>query len=44
MDRLAEFLHGYPALCLFLSILFGTLIGRVHIKGVGFGNVVGTLE
>jgi putative transport protein len=43
MDRLAGFLHGFPALCLFLSILLGTLIGRVHVKGVGFGNVVGTL-
>ena len=43
MDRLAAFLHGFPALCLFLSIVLGTLIGRVHIMGVGFGNVVGTL-
>jgi putative transport protein len=43
MDRLADFLHGFPALCLFLSILLGTIIGRVHVKGVGFGNVVGTL-
>ena len=43
MDQVAAFLHGLPALCLFLSIMFGTLIGRVHVKGVGFGNVVGTL-
>ena len=37
------FLHGSPALCLFLSILLGTIIGRFHFKGVGFGAVVGTL-
>jgi putative transport protein len=43
VDTLAAFLHDAPALCLFLSILLGTLIGRVHVKGVGFGNVVGTL-
>jgi putative transport protein len=41
--RVAAFLHAFPALCLFLSILVGTLIGRVHVKGVGFGSVVGTL-
>ena len=41
--QLASFLHGSPVLCLFLSILLGTLIGRVHVKGVGFGAVVGTL-
>jgi putative transport protein len=43
MDQLAAFLHGFPALCLFLSIFFGTIIGRFHFKGVGFGSVVGTL-
>lgn len=43
MEQIASFLHGFPALCLFLSILLGTMIGRVHVKGVGFGNVVGTL-
>jgi len=42
-ERLAAFLHGIPVLCLFLSVLLGTLLGRVHIKGVGFGAVVGTL-
>src|SRR4029079_17431758 len=26
-----------------LSILLGTIIGRFHVKGVGFGAVVGTL-
>jgi putative transport protein len=40
---LAAFLHAEPLLCLFLSIAVGTLIGRVHVKGVGFGSVVGTL-
>ena len=43
MQQLAAFLHGFPALCLFLSILLGTIIGRFHFKGVGFGSVVGTL-
>ena len=42
-ERLAAFLHGIPVLCLFLSILLGTIIGRFHFKGVGFGAVVGTL-
>ena len=43
MEPLASFLHDFPALCLFLSVLLGHLIGRVHVKGVGFGSVVGTL-
>jgi len=43
MDQIAAFLHGFPALCLFLSILLGAFIGRFHVKGVGFGGVVGTL-
>jgi len=43
MNGLAAFLHDFPALCLFLSILLGTIIGRFHVKGVGFGSVVGTL-
>ncbi len=43
MEPLAAFLHDFPALCLFLSILLGSLIGRFHVKGVGFGSVVGTL-
>jgi putative transport protein len=43
MKPLAAFLHAFPALCLFLSILLGTIIGRFHFKGVGFGSVVGTL-
>src|SRR5580765_7096431 len=43
MDQLEAFLHESPGLCLFLSILLGTIIGRFHVKGVGFGSVVGTL-
>jgi putative transport protein len=43
MEQLAAFLHEYPVLCLFLSILLGHIIGRFHFKGVGFGAVVGTL-
>ena len=43
MARLGAFLHDFPALCLFLSILLGCIIGRFHFKGVGFGSVVGTL-
>lgn len=40
---MTDFLHNQPAFCLFLSIFLGTIIGRVHVKGVGFGSVVGTL-
>ena len=43
IEPLASFLHDLPVLCLFLSILLGTIIGRFHVKGVGFGSVVGTL-
>jgi putative transport protein len=43
LERLAAFLHGSPALCLFLSLLLGAIIGRFHIRGVGFGSVVGSL-
>jgi putative transport protein len=39
----SSFLHDSPSLCLFLSIFLGTIIGRFHVKGVGFGSVVGTL-
>jgi putative transport protein len=43
MTWLAAALHDFPALCLFLSLLLGNVIGRFHFKGVGFGSVVGTL-
>lgn len=41
--QLATFLHGSPLMCLFLAIFLGTIIGRFHFKGVGFGAIVGTL-
>src|SRR4051812_47395762 len=40
---LISLLHDIPALALFLSVALGTIIGRVHVKGVGLGSVVGTL-
>src|SRR5262245_46114228 len=43
MPTAAAFLHEYPGLCLFLSLLLGSIIGRFHYKGVGFGTVVGSL-
>ena len=43
LEPLASLLHRYPELCLFLSVLIGHYIGHLHIKGVGFGSVVGTL-
>jgi len=43
MESLVRFLHDSPLMCLFLSILLGTIIGRFHYKGVGFGSVVGSL-
>src|SRR5262245_40006230 len=43
MTEVAGLLHKYPELCLFLSIVLGHIIGAFHVKGVGFGNVVGTL-
>ena len=43
MEAAAGLLHKYPELCLFLSIVLGHVIGSFHFKGVGFGNVVGTL-
>ncbi|MGH8619282.1 MAG: aspartate:alanine exchanger family transporter, partial [Burkholderiales bacterium] len=43
VELLAGWLHKYPELCLFLSIVLGHIIGRFHVKGVGFGAVVGTL-
>jgi putative transport protein len=43
IGRFGALLHDVPALSLFLTILLGALIGGVHVKGVGFGAVVGTL-
>ena len=43
IEGAAALLHKYPELSLFLSIVLGHVIGAWHVKGVGFGNVVGTL-
>jgi len=43
MEQLASFLHEFPLLCLFLTIVIGHAIGHFHFKGVGLGAVVGTL-
>jgi putative transport protein len=43
IETVGSFLQGIPVLCLLLSILLGTVIGGIHIKGVGLGAVVGTL-
>jgi putative transport protein len=43
LAALAAFLHPFPEFCLFLAIVLGTIIGRFHYKGVGFGAVVGSL-
>ena len=40
MERLPDLLRAYPELALFASIAIGHVIGRVHVKGVGFGSVV----
>ena len=43
LQSASAFLHGLPVLCLFLSIVLGTILGGFHFKGVGLGSVVGTL-
>jgi putative transport protein len=43
MQQLSVWLHEFPLLCLFLSIVLGHIIGRFHTRGIGFGAVVGTL-
>jgi len=43
MQQFSVWLHAFPMLCLFLSIVLGHIIGRFHVRGVGFGAVVGTL-
>ena len=43
MQHLSAWLHEFPVLCLFLSIVLGHIIGRFHVRNVGFGAVVGTL-
>ena len=43
LETVRDFLHASPIFCLFLTVVVGHLIGRIHVKGVGFGAVVGTL-
>jgi putative transport protein len=43
MHEAAALLHRYPELALFLTILLGVLIGRLHIEAFGLGSVVGSL-
>ena len=43
MQEITALLHRFPELSLFATIFFGTLIGRIHIKGLGLGSVVGSL-
>jgi len=43
MTGAAELLHRHPELALFLTLLFGTIIGRFHVKAFGLGSVVGSL-
>ena len=43
MQEITASLHRFPELSLFVTIFFGTLIGRVRIKGFSLGSVVGSL-
>ncbi len=43
MDRFFKILHDKPELGLFLTLVAGQFLGRIKIKGFGFGSVVGTL-
>ena len=43
MQEITALFHRFPELSLFVTIFFGTLIGRIHIKGFGLGSVVGSL-
>ncbi|HTT24247.1 MAG TPA: hypothetical protein VMG82_35310 [Candidatus Sulfotelmatobacter sp.] len=43
MQELISLLHRHPELALFVTIFFGTLIGRIHVKSFGLGSVVGSL-
>ena len=43
MDGFIKLLHDKPELPLFLTLVAGQFLGRVKIKGFGFGSVVGTL-
>ena len=43
MDGFIKLLHDKPELPLFLTLVAGQFLGRIKIKGFGFGSVVGTL-
>ncbi len=43
MSSVQALFQGHPELAIFVAIVFGFLIGRIHFKGVGLGTVVGTL-
>ena len=43
MPTIVALFDAYPELAVFVAIVFGFAIGRVHVKGVGLGTVVGTL-
>ena len=43
MDGFIKLLHDKPELPLFLTLVAGQFLGRVKVKGFGFGSVVGTL-
>src|SRR6476620_878104 len=43
MEGFFKLLHTKPELPLFLTLVAGQFLGRIKIKGFGFGSVVGTL-
>ncbi len=43
MTDAIKLVHAHPELAIFVAIVLGFLLGRVHIKGIGLGTVVGTL-
>lgn len=43
MADLTKLVHAHPELAIFVAIVLGFLLGRIHIKGIGLGTVVGTL-
>lgn len=43
MDHVAAIIHAHPEIAIFLAIVLGFGIGRVHVKDIGLGTVVGTL-
>lgn len=43
MDHAVEVTQAHPELAIFVAIVLGFGIGRVHVKGIGLGTVVGTL-